>query len=334
MPRLGPRPRPSAAASSPAPARPQRSFPAYEPPACPLNATAGRALVDLSNGRDAGAYGNHIKDSLSNIGISLSDLTERFVNQRDRLANMRRRREEKGIQDKTPDEVRLETHLAKFEAEVEAMTTNSEKAIRNLVDYKVELEDEGAVMGDLYSSAAAQQTEIMTRRRAAQQQAAEGEDTNAESELDVMGVSTRDAFRERRQAKQAEFDQMSMHQRYGQNNDYAGFKKLWHDAAQGEDGPPLADASRWFRSDGEPVMSLAIDADDMGGDDDDIAVSREVVSVRCPLTLRPMEEPYSNHKCKHTFEKSAILDYLPARGNAQCPQTGCSQARRLPFLVC
>lgn len=256
----------------------------------------------------------------------MSDLTERFVNQRDRLANMRRRREEKGIQDKTPDEVRLEAHLAIFEAEVEAMTTNSEKAIRNLVDYKVELEDEGAVMGDLYNSAAAQQAEIMTRRRAAQQQTAEGEDTNAESELNVTGVSTRDAFRERRQAKQAEFDQMSMYQRYGKNNDYAGFKKLWHDAAQGEDGPPLADASRWFRPDGEPVMSLAVDADEMGGDDDDIAVSREVVSIRCPLTLRPMEEPYSNHKCKHTFEKSAILDYLPARGNAQCPQTGCSQA--------
>ncbi|KJZ78605.1 hypothetical protein HIM_01996 [Hirsutella minnesotensis 3608] len=40
-----------------------------------------------------------------------------------------------------------------------------------------------------------------------------------------------------------------------------------------------------------------------------------------------MEEPYSNVKCKHTFEKAAILDYLPARGGnaVQCPQTGCSQ---------
>jgi len=69
-----------------------------------------------------------------------------------------------------------------------------------------------------------------------------------------------------------------------------------------------------------------------------------VSSLKCPLTLQTFKEPYSNHVCKHTFEKSAILQFHrenavsfvdPSQGGRRgrgvpvgpkqlkCPERGC-----------
>jgi hypothetical protein len=76
-----------------------------------------------------------------------------------------------------------------------------------------------------------------------------------------------------------------------------------------------------------------------------------VSSLKCPLTLQTFVIPYSNHICKHTFEKEAILDmhkrsavaYLDPkyggrkpRGVAEgprqleCPSLGCDAVSFLP----
>ncbi len=352
--RLVNRGRSSGAPSSPAAPRPSTALPAYEPPSCPLNDAARRALGELSNNREtsgAAAYGTHLKESVNNLGHSVIDLQERLRSQRDRLANLRRRRAEKGIEDKTPDEQRLEHHLASFSDSVNSLSRESEVAVRDLIDRRAELEDQAAVLGDLYTAAATQenaasatgarQTRNSRTTTAANQDGGDDDDhvaAGAEQDPEQQDTkplppaSTRDSFRERQAHKRSEFEQLGVYERYAVNNDYANFKKLWHDAARPEDGPPLPDASRWFRADGEPVLPSAADGqldedDGAEGSDDDIAVAREVISLRCPLSLRPLEEPYSNHKCKHTFEKSSLLDYLPARGAVQCPQTGCSEVR-------
>jgi hypothetical protein len=240
---------------------------------------------------------------------------ERLRAQRDRLAKQRNTREAKGTE-KSADEERLETHLETFEKEVQTLTEESERAVRGIIDKRVELEDEATVLQDMYTTAATENQDATPR-------------------------GTLEPYRDARDKKRSEYEQMSMRERYALNNDYAGFKKMWHDAAVGEDGPPLPDASRWFRSDGQPVMTAVggsggmghgVDEDDEDMDDD-IAVAREVVSLKCPLTLRYMDEPYSNRKCKHTFEKAAILDYLPARDRVQCPQTGCSEVCAIPCQI-
>ncbi|KAI9151691.1 E3 SUMO-protein ligase nse2 [Paramyrothecium foliicola] len=283
-------------------------LPDYEQPACPLSDSARRALGELSSNRATASYDSMLKDALRHVGSSVGDMHERLRAQRDRLAKQRNSRQTKGT-DKSAEEERLEAHVEDLEKEVLALTEESERAVRGIIDKRAGLEDEAAVLGDMYTAAATENDETAPR-----------------------GILK--PYRERRDQKLEEYERMSMRERYALNNDYAGFKKLWHDAAVGEDGPPLPDASRWFRSDGQPVMNTAGGAGTSGpsmagdedmGQDDDIAVAREVVSTKCPLTLRDMDEPYSNRKCKHTFERAAILDYLPPRDRVQCPQTGCSQ---------
>lgn len=339
MPRLLNRGRPSAV-DSPSRAGTSTSLPPYQPPSCGLNDSARRALGELSNNRGTSSYETQLKDSIRQLGLSVGDLHERLRAQQERLQWLQERRQEKGTS-KTPEEERLEAHIADFETEVDELTQESEQSIRDVIDHRAEIEDQATLLRDLYTKAeAAASTSTSanaagTRTRTGQQQEAAAQDgepnpEQVEDQKEEAVASTLDAFRDGRAEKKAEYEQLTPHQRYGVNNDYAGFKKLWHDAAAGEGGPPLPDASRWFRSDGRPVMTRPganTRRSTMGAvdDDDDIAIAREVLSLNCPLTLVLMEEPYSNVKCKHTFEKEALLAYLPVRGEAQCPQTGCSQ---------
>ncbi|KAK5995116.1 E3 SUMO-protein ligase nse2 [Cladobotryum mycophilum] len=303
------------------------ALPDYEPLSCPLNDSARRALGDLSNNRGTAPYETQLRDSVRNLGHSVGDLHERLRTRKERLADLYQRRQEKGI-DKSQEEERLESHLPDFEKEIEQLTRESERALRQVIDRRAELEDEAAVLGDLFTGAATRSSGPASSSRKRRANDVPDEDDEQDDALEEPEVSSiLDTYRDLRTKKKAEYTSMSAHERYGLNNDYAGFKKLWHDAAAGEDGPPLPDASKWFLPNGQPDMSTPAQHGQQGSldDDDDVAVSRETISVNCPLTLLPMAEPYSNRKCPHTFEKAAILDYLPVRGEAQCPQTGCSQ---------
>ncbi|RFU78225.1 zinc finger, ring fyve phd-type [Trichoderma arundinaceum] len=313
------------------------ALPEYEPLSFPLSDTARRELIELANNRGAASYEAQLKDSIRHIGLSVSDLNERLRRGQDRLATVRERREEKG-NSKTAEEQRLEEQIPNFENEVERLTRESERALRETIDRKAELEDETGVLDDLGTTATTNRiaqtrsaAAAQSRRRRANAATSDDEESadGADEDEEAPPVtSIIDTFRELRAKKRAEYSGLSVQQRYSLNNDYAGFKKLWHEAAAGEDGPPLPDASRWFLSNGEPDMTIASHDGQNGAldDDDDVAVSRENISINCPLTLLPMTEPYRSRKCPHTFEKAAILDYLPPRGERQCPQTGCSQA--------
>lgn len=108
-----------------------------------------------------------------------------------------------------------------------------------------------------------------------------------------------------------------MSTRYATHNSYKGFKRVVHDAHNpGDNAPPVPHPSTWFSDEASTSntpatrrrrMASRTDNTDNGDDDDDIVVTGETASLKCPLTLRTFEQPYSNHICKHTFEKSAII---------------------------
>lgn len=101
---------------------------------------------------------------------------------------------------------------------------------------------------------------------------------------------------------------------YAANNDYIGFKRTIHDALHpGDDAPPLPNASTWFPESPRTVNTTTRNAGRQAadaGDDDDIDVLSERISIKCPITLVPMKDPVTSTKCPHSFERSAILDML------------------------
>lgn len=110
-----------------------------------------------------------------------------------------------------------------------------------------------------------------------------------------------------------------LHIRYAQNNDYIGFKKLVYDAQfPGDDAPPMPHASTWFSdqpsdsADPHTHGAAAAAGSQAAGNDDDLAVASERISIKCPITLLPMKDPVTSTKCPHSFEREAILSMINA----------------------
>ncbi|KAK0743322.1 hypothetical protein B0T18DRAFT_414994 [Schizothecium vesticola] len=121
-----------------------------------------------------------------------------------------------------------------------------------------------------------------------------------------------------RQVKADEYAALSVKQRYAQNNDYIEFKKTWHDAMHQDQEVNLPHPSTWFDAQGRPNMRGAA----AGGDDDDedLVIEREVRSFRCELSLGPITEPYTSRVCHHTFQKSAVVEFMKNNGGrGHCP---------------
>jgi E3 SUMO-protein ligase NSE2 len=235
-------------------------------------------------------------------------------------------------------EVQLTEHIAKLETEVTALTDGSEEALRGVIDCRAELEDEKYVLKEVQDRVRAQQPrperpqpkrKVPKRRDSASDaddhddEAVEDEDEDmpdAEDEVPLEGIV--DMLKTARESKANEYEALSAYQRYGLNNDYISFKKVWHDAQHPEDQIPLPDATTWFDELGRPRKGVVSAADE----DEELVIEREIIDLKCPLSLQIMKEPYGNRKCRHVFEKSAILDFLSSNGGqANCPV--CSEVR-------
>lgn len=66
---------------------------------------------------------------------------------------------------------------------------------------------------------------------------------------------------------------------------------------------------------GEPAEGAADD------DDDDIMTMQVEESFVCPITTKTLEEPVRNAKCKHYYEKHAILQILNKGNPFTCTPT-------------
>lgn len=105
-----------------------------------------------------------------------------------------------------------------------------------------------------------------------------------------------------------------------------------HDAKHpGDEIPPLPHSSTWFahlegNTSNRPQASTAArpttqqrpnrarqhdpEEEEEVEDDDDIAIARERISLTCPLTLLPYQNPVTSSKCPHSFERQAIMDMI------------------------
>lgn len=89
-------------------------------------------------------------------------------------------------------------------------------------------------------------------------------------------------------------------------------------------------ANTWFTHlEGRRKSQAHLDVEE----DSDIEIAQEKQSYACPLTLRPLEHPVTSTLCPHSYEKSAVEDYLKhSGGSAGCPVSGCSQQLTLAHL--
>ncbi|KFZ10123.1 hypothetical protein V502_08289 [Pseudogymnoascus sp. VKM F-4520 (FW-2644)] len=359
-----------ASASSPAP-RTQTSsssasrsaLPPYEPPFHPLTFSAKQQLNTLVDDTDYGKYRKHLATAittLSNATVESNDTLSLARMKLERQVERRRAREsqredEEGEMEKTEEEVAMEERVAKLEVEVERLTQEAEMATRELIDYSEELKrQEGLIRGVTEKAATAPRPRPNrnTRRRPADDSDADNSDDpdfevpDADADAGADTPSVTELLAEAQAAAAAQYAAKSLRARYADNNDYQTFKKHVHDASHhGANAPPLPPSSAWFPSAAEAGAQgrSRRGAPDNGEEsDEDLVFAGAVSSLKCPLTLKLFEVPYSNRVCRHTFEKSALLEMFErgatvfyensqARGRnrgpgvrkLKCPSSGC-----------
>ncbi|KAK0742293.1 zinc-finger of the MIZ type in Nse subunit-domain-containing protein [Apiosordaria backusii] len=349
MPRLLQRSRPSESTVARPSASDDIALPPYEPPSFPMNeenqAKLARMVTSQRTDSDARQYEKHLNESSKHLIKAVGHINDVLFQRRKQLARLVERRRTEGLEEKSDAEIELEERVAELEAAVGELTDRSEKALRRVIDCRAELDDTRPVLESVLETVRAQRPrpepkpkkERRQPRRAANDDEDEDEDDDAGAEDDEMEevedvppiVGVVDALKSARMAKIEEYSRLSAFDRYAVNNDYIPFKRTWHDAMHPDNEIPLPDPSTWFDEQGNPVKNAAgVD------EDDDLVVEREIVDLKCPLSLQTFKAPYSNHKCKHTFEKDAIMEFIRSSngGKAQCPVPGCSKELKITDL--
>lgn len=283
--------------------------PTYQQPSCPLDQGAIDKLSKFANDRSVlNPYKTQIKEALKGLAECIYDAQERLQDRQDALGKARKQGK------RTGDEERLEAIIAELEEEVQDLTLQAEEMVRSCIDQQFAIEDDGKIISELYTAA---HGEHQARR-------------GADDGDDQASASLVNKLEDMREQKAKEWQSQSNARRYAKNNDYINFKRLWRDGAVGDNGPVLPNSDKWFTQDGEPVMEINRGSANNDDDsDDDVAVARETIDLRCPLSMLPLNEPYTNKHCNHTFEKQSIVEWLQeTRAQKICPTSGCNQVRQ------
>ena len=340
--------------------RESTALPPYEPLLQPLNEASKRRLQDLTNGRETKKLGLSIDKSVKYLQSGVGNINDRAVDRHRIVSALAQRRQVQARQEggapeeKSSREVRAEESAAKADDVALDYTRQTERNLRRLVDLRVELEDEGKVVASVQQQLEQQSRDHQWPERPARRQKrrikedSEGEGANSEMDVDQQEEEEEEEeeenpanaapviplgqmFAKARKDQADEYARLTAHARYALNNDYIQFKRTWHDARHPEEDVPLPDASRWFGPDGEPVIKTTKVAVDDDAEADDLVEGRQIRSLKCPLSLQTIKEPYTSSKCSHTFDKANILDFIKTSGGrARCPVAGCDQVSQHP----
>ncbi|GFF38468.1 E3 SUMO-protein ligase nse2 [Aspergillus udagawae] len=230
--------------------------------------------------------------------------------------------------------------LARLEEQVQSVTEELEARMRQTIDAEVKLEGLKGVLADMAKEAeeatvAGAGAGARGRRggRARRRRGDEEEDQDPEEEGDedyeatpepqMTGIPPSRRLGQKLDEESARWTGQSLTQRYSTNNAYIGFYRIIHEAKHpGDDIPPLPHASTWFADMEDPRAITTSTTDQTSArrtrqrgspspaDSDEIAIERERISLKCPLTLLPFRDPVTSTKCPHSFEREAITDMI------------------------
>lgn len=320
----------------PAASAAQLELPPYEEPRLALTKNQQQKLRQLAASQFNAQLKKQTDESVKLLAKSVLAINERATNRREEVERKAKKRRGNNNDEEVEDDAEMESVRAKaheLKTLADPLTMKLEKALRDTLDLQEELEVDNEVLTELPANVATAQDD-----KNAQAEAVElGEEDDEAPE--APGVAIHHIIENDRKQKRQAYDALTVAQRYTDNNSYREFKRNWHEGLIPNDEIPVPDPKTWFDKDGHPQHLIAGDADDS---DDEIQIAREVRNFRCPLSLVLMTEPYTCSRCKHSFQKEAILAYLDQKADAnaavpaakKCPETGCIVQVKSPRSIC
>ncbi|KAL4895227.1 mRNA capping enzyme-domain-containing protein [Aspergillus ambiguus] len=314
-----------------------------------------------------------LTDSAGEVNERLTDSRVRYEKQKERRRNRRPQAQGDGdgddgeqaesaaalddAGDAAADTSEEHERLMQLEEQVTTVTGELEKAMRRTIDAEVKADALAEVMGRFeteaeQASVAPRRARRRLRRHMDAEEEDEGEDDEDADYDPGPEHDERDAPSQKLDgsllASYGRWDGLSLTERYSTNNAYVGFYRIIHEAQHpGDDIPPLPHASTWFTHLEDSTAAPADERHRTRGttrrgqrnrsaspaDSDDIAIERERISLKCPLTLLPFRDPVTSTKCPHSFEREAIEGMLATSGTTVPAPPG-SRTRRVRSVKC
>ncbi|KAJ5835752.1 Zinc finger RING/FYVE/PHD-type [Penicillium robsamsonii] len=338
-------------------------LPEYQTPVAPLTAESQRQIASLLASHHLRNLRTHLQHAAEKLAHSGGEVNERLIDARIRYEKNKEARRRQGDENVDDDESNKEyQRLAEAEARVDAVTAQMEEKTRLIVDSEIKLQGLTDAMGQIEREEGENVATALGVRQTRQQRARQraNEDDDADGTEDPTDGDYEDAqereMRERNVANPPsrkladklsegaqKWDELSLTERYARNNSYIGFYRMVHDAKfPGDDVPPLPHSSTWFEHmedtnarPGGPARTRNQHRGVSPADsDDDIAIERERISLKCPLTLTPYQNPVTSTKCPHSFEREAIMDMINRSQTTIAPPASRRGQRRVHVVKC
>jgi len=126
-------------------------LPPYEPPSCPLSASAQKLIDEIRVKHDHEKYKKHLQSAIDAVRTAAADNNERLAEAK----NIVQRRAESRKANNIPDDEMPETHAEyeeytnRMETHVSDLTARAEKSMRDLIDYGDELLMQDSIMKEV-----------------------------------------------------------------------------------------------------------------------------------------------------------------------------------------
>ncbi|KAJ5825630.1 hypothetical protein N7474_002768 [Penicillium riverlandense] len=342
------------------------SLPPYETPEAPLTAEGQRMLASLLESPSMRHLKTHIQHATEKLTDSAGEINDRLCDAKVRYQRSKdaRRRHEEGA-DGNEEEENSEgddeyRRLEDSETKVNAVTERLEARMRLMIDTEARLQGLTDAVTDLQREETQALTAALGSRRTRRQRQRhedDGEEEDDDQEDEDFEATPEREMRERNAQnplsrrvedaiaeKGGKWEDLSLTERYSTHNAYVGFYRMVHDSKfPGDEVPPLPHSSTWF-SHLEDLHTQSSQHQNTSAsqaqarrsrkrarsvDSDDIAIERERISLKCPLTLLDYRDPVTSTKCPHSFERDAITDMI-SRSNSYAPSGG----RRVRIVKC
>ncbi|EEP76355.1 predicted protein [Uncinocarpus reesii 1704] len=257
-------------------------IPNYERQTYPLDDEANVEIQEILQSEEFANFDLHLRRLAEALTSTAGEVNDALADAKGRYERQKRKREEEkanedgdGDDDRTAaDDEPDGNHIEDLEMRVDVTTKKLEEEMRRLVD------SEGGAVEEVLPA------------------------------TEHIGNQLKE--------RQAQWENLSLTQRYTTNNAYIGFYRIVHDSKHlGDDITPLPHPSTWLShietpetagSSSRPARQERGSA--AGNPDDDVAIERERLSIRCPITLLPFKDPVTSTKCPHSFERTAIEDMI------------------------
>ncbi len=132
-------------------------LPPYEPPSCPLSASAQKLIDGIRVNHDNEKYKKHLKGAIDAVKLAAADNNERLAMRK----GIDQRRAEQRKTHNIPGNERPEIHIEDegytngMEKQVSDLTARAEKALRDLIDYGDELVMQDSMLKEVSENLAA-----------------------------------------------------------------------------------------------------------------------------------------------------------------------------------